>query len=74
LAGSTIAQFVAPEAGFYHHLPDGLWSIGRQDWRGTDLPSCWYPAWQKTHGMGDLTLIVDDGFWFDTQKLQRIWT
>jgi hypothetical protein len=21
-----------------------------------------------------LTLIVDDGFWFDTQKLQRIWT
>jgi hypothetical protein len=52
-------------------LPQWAWKIGRA------------VAWSRSAKLAGavlaqttlwrLTLMVDDGFWFDTQKLQAIW-
>jgi UDP-glucose 4-epimerase len=66
-----IAHF-APESVSIIHLPDWLWSIGRRLVWNRPLQLLVSSVAQTTAWR--LTLIVDDGFWFDTQKLQRIWT
>jgi nucleoside-diphosphate-sugar epimerase len=65
-----IAQF-APEPVSVIHLPDWMWSVGRR--------LVWNPTFQLLISIvaqttaWRLTLLIDDGFWFDTAKLQSIW-
>jgi len=66
-----IAQF-APEPVSTIRLPAWVWSAGRRvvwsrPFRLLGAVVAHTTAWR-------LTLILDDGFWFDTQKLQGIWT
>jgi nucleoside-diphosphate-sugar epimerase len=68
---AQIAQF-APEPARSIRLPGWLWSIGRRmvwshSFRLLGSVVAHTLTWQ-------LSLILDDGFWFDTQKLQSIWT
>jgi nucleoside-diphosphate-sugar epimerase len=66
-----IAQF-APEPVSAIRLPNWVWRAGRRlvwspPFRVLGAAVAHTTAWR-------LTLILDDGFWFDTQKLQSVWT
>jgi nucleoside-diphosphate-sugar epimerase len=54
------------------HVPGWAWKLGRAiTWsRSTQLAGAVFA--QTTFWR--LTLMVDDGFWFDTRKLQTVWT
>jgi nucleoside-diphosphate-sugar epimerase len=65
-----IAHF-APQPVSIIKLPDWVWSMGRRlvwnrPFQVVASVVAQTTAWR-------LTLIVDDGFWFDTEKLQSIW-
>jgi nucleoside-diphosphate-sugar epimerase len=66
-----IAHF-APESVSIIHVPGWLWSIGRRLVWNRSLQLLVSSVAKTTAWR--LTLIIDDGFWFDTRKLQRIWT
>jgi UDP-glucose 4-epimerase len=66
-----IARIVDPSPDPVH-LPKWAWRLGRAlAWsRSAQLASAVFA--QTT--LWRLTLMVDDGFWFDTRKLQTVWT
>jgi len=65
-----IARF-APEPASPVRLPAWAWAMGRSMAWSRSCQILAATVAQTT--LWRLTLMVDDGFWFDTQKLQSVW-